>query len=497
MASWPLLAALALVALITAARLTGTVDSDVAWQLWIAGRLHEGADLYRDIIETNPPLWFWMAVPVERLASLLHVRIESALIVAIGCLGALSLAATSRFLRHLEPSPRAMFLCAIAIMLCAMPWMHVGQREQIVMIGALPYAALIAARRDGRAIPALLALAIGAAAGLGFALKHYFLIVPLLLELWLIAGFRRRWHPLRPETLAMAGIGAAYSVAIVLIERDFLVSIVPLLTQAYGSFAAPSVRHLFGLPASVAVAILLVLGLHARALRQAPIASAIAIAAMGFAGAYFIQFKGWPYHALAMLGCASMALAALLAESKDKLRLLRLGGPALLCLPLSVSAGEAMRPTLPDADLMQAISDLPPATPVGFISEDTAIAWSVTLQHHFAYPSRYNGFWMLSSVYRNEQAGSPDARLTALGTEVVANTVADFRCMPPRRILVSRPRKGSWNEHANDPLTIFMRNPEFAEFLRHYRVTGRTSLEVYELAKPFPANNPAGCIRGH
>ncbi len=65
MASRPLAVALAITALITVLRLSGTVDSDVAWQLWIAGRIHAGANLYTDIVETNPPLWFWMAVPVD------------------------------------------------------------------------------------------------------------------------------------------------------------------------------------------------------------------------------------------------------------------------------------------------------------------------------------------------------------------------------------------------------------------------------------------------
>jgi hypothetical protein len=67
-ASQPLLIALAVTAVVTMFRLTGTVDSDVAWQLWIAGRIHAGANLYTDIVETNPPLWFWMALPVDRLA---------------------------------------------------------------------------------------------------------------------------------------------------------------------------------------------------------------------------------------------------------------------------------------------------------------------------------------------------------------------------------------------------------------------------------------------
>ena len=62
--SKPLLAALAIVAAVIAVRATGTVGSDVAWQLWIGHQISGGIHLYRDIIETNPPLWFWMAVPV-------------------------------------------------------------------------------------------------------------------------------------------------------------------------------------------------------------------------------------------------------------------------------------------------------------------------------------------------------------------------------------------------------------------------------------------------
>ena len=73
--SRPVAVALILTALITAVRLTGTVDSDVAWQLWIGQRMLAGANLYRDIIETNPPLWFWMALPVDHVAALLHLRV--------------------------------------------------------------------------------------------------------------------------------------------------------------------------------------------------------------------------------------------------------------------------------------------------------------------------------------------------------------------------------------------------------------------------------------
>ena len=86
LASRPLVGALLVTVLVTALRLTGSIDSDVASQLWIAQRIHEGARLYRDIVEVNPPLWFWMALPIDRLATLIHWPPASVLIGAFGLL---------------------------------------------------------------------------------------------------------------------------------------------------------------------------------------------------------------------------------------------------------------------------------------------------------------------------------------------------------------------------------------------------------------------------
>src|SRR5260221_1328516 len=242
--SQPLVVALVLTILVTGARLGGGIDSDVASQLWIARRIHHGATLYRDIVEVNPPLWFWMALPVDRLATLLHLPAESVLFVVFGLLVALSLAATDRLLTHWATAQRTMFLAYAALILTALPWVHVGQREQIVLIGAVPYAALAAARPDERPVSPLLAIAVGVGAALGFALKHYFLIVPAALELWLLASMGRRWRPFRPETLALAAVGVAYAAAL-LVERNYLTRMVPLVRLAYGQFGPRSIGFLF------------------------------------------------------------------------------------------------------------------------------------------------------------------------------------------------------------------------------------------------------------
>ena len=491
----PLGLALVVTALVTVLRLTGTVDSDVAWQLWIAHRIHAGAQLYRDIVEVNPPLWFWMALPIDRAATLFHLRAESVLIAVFGGLAALSLAATNRLIADLMPPRRAQLLGYAALTLAAMPWMHVGQREQIVLIVTLPYAAMMAARREGRPISPILAAAIGAGAAIGFALKHYFLVVPLLFELWLLAGQRRQWRSLRPETLAIAAIGFAYIAAILLWVPTFLTDTVPLVLLAYGVTGAPTFWHLLGPVALTGLVTLAFVGFHARrrAADPAPLTMAFAVAAFGFTVVYFLQSKGWLYHAIPLAGFASIALAALLAETANPSPLLRILSPALLSMPLLLAADEARHPLHPNPDLIAAVSGMHPNDTVGFLTVEAAIPWSIALQRDLHYPSRYISFWMLNAVLINEDLGNPEPRLAALGQQVVSETVGDFRCDSPRRIIVARPRQG---EPGFDILAFFLRDPQFAQLMSHYRLRSRTSLETYDLVSPLPAPAPSSCRVG-
>ena len=489
--SRPVAVALVVTVIVTALRLTGPIDSDVASQLWIAQRIHEGARLYRDIIEVNPPLWFWMALPVDRVATLLHWPAPSVLIAAFGLLVALSLTATERLLRHIGPGGRALFLTYAALILAALPWMHVGQREQLVLIGALPYAALIAARREGRPVPTFLAIAIGTGAALGFALKHYFLMVPAALEVWLLLGLGRRWRPARPETLAVAAVGAAYAAAL-LIEGDYLARMVPLVRLAYGQFGPRAIHFLFNPYLVIGAGLFAFTAAHARLLfsRSSSTATALFVAGLAFAATYFIQFKGWPYHTIPLLGCASLALAALLAESASPPLLLRILTPALLTLPLVASASEATNPMPANQDALQAVAGLKSGDEVGFLVTDTAIPSSVSFTDGFRNPSRYNGIWMMHAVVDNELDGNPDPRIAAFGRQVVSNTVVDFRCTPPKRIIAERPRPG---QRGFDIIAYYTRDPQFTELLSHYRARSRTTLETYELVSPWAPPPPSLC----
>ncbi|MES2120696.1 MAG: hypothetical protein V4513_08995 [Pseudomonadota bacterium] len=487
-------AALLTVALVAAFRAFGTVDSDVAWQLWTAHHLNQGAQLYRDIVEINPPLWFWMALPVDRAASLAGLRPETALVWTTAALQALSLVATSRLLT-LPRGPKTLLLVYAALVLAAFPWVHAGQREQIVLIAALPYAALIAARRGGRPVPPGFALLIGIGAGLGFALKHYFLIVPALLELWLFLRQRRGWSLVRPEIAGLAAVGLLYAGAILLFARDFLTVTLPMIRLAYGVTGAPALAQLFQPLLLLSLAIVAVAAFHLRLARdrQSDFVQGLLVAAIGFALVYFIQAKGWPYHAIPLFGCGAIALAALLASLAQPPRPLRIAGPVLLALPFVLTWQETRHPLLPSADLKAAVAGVKPGTSVGFLATEPAFAWSVTLQHRFTYPSRYIGYWMMRAVVANEARPNPEPALAAFGRQVVRDTITDFRCAPPQRIIVNRPTPAEAARGEFDILAWFQRDPEFAALMGHYRHVSRTSADVYDLASPLPPPVPGSC----
>jgi hypothetical protein len=215
-------------------------------------------------------------------------------------------------------------------------------------------------------------------------------------------------------------------------------------------------------------------------LPEQPFAATLLVAGAAFTAAYFVQAKGWPYHSIPIIGCASLALVVLLGEEAAP-RLLCLVGPAVLALPLFLAADDEKHPALPSPDLVQAVSGLNRGDSVGFLATEPALAWSISLQRGYRFPSRYMGYWMVNAIVRNEALGSPDPRLAALGRQIVTETVEDFRCAPPRRIIVWRPPPG---QQGFDILSFFLRDPEFAELLSHYRVRSRTGLETYEQVSP-------------
>lgn len=476
----PVLAVVALTAALIAL-VPRPLSSDVAGQLWIAHRLAEGARLYVDIAEVNPPLWFWLAIPVDWLAERLRTAPEGVLIAACGAAALASLLATGRLLAHVPAPKRSAFLVYAAAVLLVGPARDIGQRELFALFAALPYAALVAARREGRTVSWRLALLVGAGGAVGFALKHYFLCVPVLLELWLLATLRRGWRPFRAETLALAGAGLAYALAVLVVTPEYLTVTVPQLRFAYGTATAPPWRAMI-LPAQVIwLALLLAIVTQRRALRVSPLAVALLIAGAGFAAAWAIQHKGWPYHAIPATATLALALAALLAEAWERLgETARKLAVAVLVLPVALVAMPTHAPVTPENDIAPLLAGLKRGDAVALISTEGFTAWPAAVTGGYRWSGRYPQYWMLAAV---DARGASDPRVARFGGEVVRNTALDYRCLPPLRIIVARPDPDG--TASGDPLRYFLRDPQFAAVMAHYHLRKRHGIfDAYALTTP-------------
>ncbi|MEO6224444.1 MAG: hypothetical protein ABIO80_01125 [Sphingomicrobium sp.] len=461
----------------------------MAWQLWTGHQLRLGARLYSDIIETNPPLWFWEAIPLDWAGALLHIPSHALLVIAIGCAASLSIWSTGRLVPDLAPPWRAALLVYAALTLLLMPLIDTGQREQLVLICALPYVTLAAVRREGRAVNAKFAVMIGVGACFGLALKHYFLIAPVIIELWLLVGKRRDYRPFRPETAAVAAVAVLYAIAVVAIAPDFLTRMVPLNRIAYAGIGASKLADMFGPIQFFWLLVSAPLLVHPGTLRRSPLAAAAALAALGFGIGWFIQFKGFPYHSIPVSGFLMIALACFLVENRHGLSfLMRATAAALLLLPLGFTAwyGPFRDDFAPIVQPM--LKDVGPHESVAFISDLPVFAWPLSLYRDAPYPSRHYAMWILRAVATD---GGRTPALTQIGRQVAEDTAQDYRCAQPVRIIFSRkPINGFQIED------WLLANRSFANVMEHYRRTGTYRIfDIYELREHFEPPPASACRR--
>jgi hypothetical protein len=111
---------------------------DVAWRLEISERLLGTATLYRDIVELNPPLWFWSIVPSTFAANKLNVSSYAMMCVAIHVIIIPSLWLLDRCVVPLTTRRERRWLVFGAIVaMLLLPINQLGQREPPVLLAGL------------------------------------------------------------------------------------------------------------------------------------------------------------------------------------------------------------------------------------------------------------------------------------------------------------------------------------------------------------------------
>ena len=499
-----------LLAISLAAEFTSYARPDTGFLLDAAARVLDGARLYVDVVEINPPLIIalnMVAVLSARLLDIPEILAYRLGFTAV-LIGALFLARW--LLRRLFPREivlRRVFLLLLAFVLFPLARQDFGEREHLVLALLVPYLLLATARRLGRDIARMPALAVGGLAGLAFALKPHFLLLWLAVEGYLRAGRRVPVRGLLPETLAIGALLASYGIALVVLTPQYL-GLVRLLAVPYSRFLYDPFFHVLvtGPGALLAIFALLAFAALRPHARHPELWQSVALGADVCLVAGAAQQKGLRYHLYPSFALGTLLLGLIAWDTvrplRNRVRLMyRWLAVSVLTTTVVVCVQNAAvtMGTGRDADRHQ-FDEL-----VRLVRTRAAGERVYVMSYHLrsAYPlinysgarsaSRFPQLWILAAEYLDQLKSSEPLRYHAeremSPSERYLNqaVLEDLREHSPRLLVVFR--------HARDlPVNglrrldyvgYFARDPQVARILQGYQLLAELGeYLVYERVRP-------------
>ncbi|MET0720629.1 MAG: hypothetical protein ABWY64_07315 [Tardiphaga sp.] len=459
---------LALAALFAAAiflRHVLAANTDVSWLLTAGERVLAGERLYVDVIETNPPMAVGAYLPGILLARALGLPAEIVTDALVFAAIIASLGIVARILKNSAAvngiNGWALAWLAFAV-LAILPMQSFGQREHIALIALLPMLAAMAVRATGEAPSRWAILAAGLGAGVALTFKPHFAI-GLLFGVVAMAIVARSWRSLfSPENFLAAAVAALYLAFVVALFPEFFTVIGPLVRDVYLpvglSFGALLDKDVVSL---WAIALLAAYLLKRRTI-DATLALLLASSA-GFAAVFFLQRKGWPYHAYPMLALALLGFGyaitsyAPVARSDRAYRL----GAMLLWLAVFSRALPWFDTAFDARPLQDAVSRLGPHPVLLAISGEPGIGHPLVRAVGGTWVSRQQGLWVAAYLAHMRKSGPIDPALDAYAARERAMLIADIRKRPPTVLLV--------DDLTGDGTAWLQAHPDVADLLKDFR----------------------------
>jgi hypothetical protein len=301
---------------------------------------------------------------------------------------------------------------------------------------------------------------------------------------------------IRPELLVLGAAAIAYAAAVLLLTPDFFRIMVPMVHLAYAgedaSFPTLALKpFILGW---------LFAGMAWWKYRSAlsPLATTAFMAAAAFCLCYFIQAKGWAYHAEPAIAGAFFAVAVLAADQVRKTSDL-LRHPAIiaaLATPLAFAASWGAYVNPQGGRIDELLQGVEPGAPVAMLTANPSNIWPMVVKEGHNWPSRYFSFWMLHSFAGElKDQGRLSGRMAGLADKVRSDTVRDFTCNPPAIIIVDDLSNFSVMRSTGfDVVDFFEKDPGFgAVFAHYYRRAKHGRFTAYEKSPSWTPTRPSGC----
>jgi hypothetical protein len=469
-------------------------DHDVANAITMAGRILDGAVLYRDILEQSPPVYFLLLTLPVALARTFGA--DPILVLHAAVLGLALLAtvlavrlATTCFVGKPPPAPLIALPLLLALLMAA--GNDFGQREHVLAILLAPYLMAAAGGEASRGTR----LAVGVLAGIGVSIKPHFALYPVAVEAIVAWRARDLRTMLRTEVVAAVLTGAVAVAVTIVGFPDYLREIVPLVRATYYGYDQDFLAIVMTGPVLATVVLIgaaLLLAGRARGARARPLVRVLAAAACAGLVVYLVQKKGWRYHALPAMTFAIMALGCALIDALAADLAVRSRRSLALAVTVIATAGltaMSLRDRLDDTrrraaevrPLVELVSQAAPR-PVLFLSTWVLYAFPVVNYGRTAWPYRYHVLHPLPGLYRayDPHAGAAPFRrpgeMGPIEARFFATVVEDVERFPPQMIFVDRnEQQAPLDDLGFDFIAYFSQDPRFAHVMDGFRYAGRVS----------------------
>ncbi len=459
------------------------LNHDTAWYLVATQKWLDGARLYTDIIEVNPPWGFYWTVPAIWLSKLTALDKQLSFLVFIGFLSAISFLSVWDSIKRIPDLTITRKIVYAELVVIGVLWFttpQVGQREHILILCFLPYVFNVFAEAHGvsfskkrRIILAILALS-------GIMLKPYFVMFPLAVSIY-EAVVARSFRPVIKLENWIIGIGCLlYVLFVYLVHPEYFTFLLPIAFTVYGAVGGTVDQVLSALPVVVILWLLITIFLWLLEKDQQKGAALFAITALGGAASFYLQFTGFEYHTYPFFIFAFLFFSFILMTPGKRIMLYCFAIAGILA---SVYFGPRPSRYQNDfsIDILQHIENAPKDSVVMILSTNVYAGFPLVLTKEWAWASRFPTQWLLPGALDNVVRLDCDVDpVKCKQNNDIINyarhaNIEDIKKYNPDYIIIdSRKNKSYINDPNFDYIAFLSEDPSFADIWENYEQSAET-----------------------
>ncbi len=392
------------------------LSGDVGYLLYVANQVLAGGTYAKDFLETNPPMIFYLYTPACLLTKLTGLNIILSVRLYILFLISLSFNVCLSLIKHLiQPQDKFLYFIlysSLLFILLFLPAYHFGQREHLLLILMLPYLFASVLYLENKPISYPYAFLIGLLAGLGFALKPFFLPPLILVELYIMLYQRRFSSVFRIETFTIACVLIIYLGSILIFQPNYIHIMLPLISHLYFNGMIEPWPFIFSNPTVYfCLAVFLSYLLFSKQRNYHHLSTVFFLALIGMIAAFIIPQSAWYYHVIPALGLASLLIAFCLGREISNPFLFLAVCAVFLFIPVNQSyklykQGIYLKNEGAPTKLAAYINSLPEQHSIFCFSTRTPeTCFPLVYNTHSLYSGRYPFFWWLKGLLKKESSG--------------------------------------------------------------------------------------------